>query len=193
MNAEADSTGTDFFMCSSNSRTYFSCARRNLQPVQVEASSVSIAVGKMYGTSPSQANTRLEWATRRAVSFRHFLLLPSPRSTPSRRSVAQGRLRLLTTDASRRIFESASERVRRFRLQVYGYVVMPEHVHLPVSYTHLDVYKRQAVLGFEYGLPRAKRRAMGSRIMGWPALPSALLRLYFSLFFPPIAVSVVPR
>jgi hypothetical protein len=42
--------------------------------------------------------------------------------------------RLFTTDASRRIFESALERVRRsFRLQVYGYVVMPEHVHLLLS------------------------------------------------------------
>ena len=44
------------------------------------------------------------------------------------------RCRLLTTDESRRVFESALERVRRsFRLQVYGYVVMPEHVHLLVS------------------------------------------------------------
>jgi putative transposase len=44
------------------------------------------------------------------------------------------RRRLLTTDASRLIFESALERVRRgFRLQVYGYVVMPEHVHLLLS------------------------------------------------------------
>jgi REP-associated tyrosine transposase len=44
------------------------------------------------------------------------------------------RRRLLTTDASSRIFESALERVRRsFRLQVYGYVVMPEHVHLLLS------------------------------------------------------------
>ncbi|HWW15266.1 MAG TPA: transposase [Candidatus Dormibacteraeota bacterium] len=41
---------------------------------------------------------------------------------------------LLTTDESRRIFESALERVRRsFRLQVYGYVVMLEHVHLLLS------------------------------------------------------------
>src|SRR5260370_21724179 len=69
-----------------------------------------------------------------AESLRHLLLLPSPHSTPSLRSVAQGRLRLLTTDASRRIFESALERVRRsFRLQVYGYVVMAEHVHLLLS------------------------------------------------------------
>src|SRR2546425_9011529 len=44
------------------------------------------------------------------------------------------RRRLFTTDASRRIFESALERVRRsFRLHVYGYVVMPEHVHLLLS------------------------------------------------------------
>jgi hypothetical protein len=33
-------------MCSSNSRTCFSCAQRNLQPPQVEASSASIAVRK---------------------------------------------------------------------------------------------------------------------------------------------------
>jgi putative transposase len=39
-----------------------------------------------------------------------------------------------TTSASRRIFEAALERVRQsFRLRVYGYVVMPEHVHLLVS------------------------------------------------------------
>ena len=44
------------------------------------------------------------------------------------------RRRLLATDESRRIFESALERVRRsYRLYVYGYVVMPEHVHLLLS------------------------------------------------------------
>jgi len=44
------------------------------------------------------------------------------------------RRRLLTTHESRRIFESALERVRRsYRLYVYGYVVMPEHVHLLLS------------------------------------------------------------
>jgi putative transposase len=49
------------------------------------------------------------------------------------------RRRLLTNDASRRIFESALERVRRsFRLQVYGYVVMPEHVHLLLSEPQQD-------------------------------------------------------
>jgi putative transposase len=44
------------------------------------------------------------------------------------------RRRLLATDESRRIVESALERVRlSFRLQVYGYAVMPEHVHLLLS------------------------------------------------------------
>ena len=41
---------------------------------------------------------------------------------------------LLLADASKRIFEAALERVwRSFQLRVYGYVVMPEHVHLLVS------------------------------------------------------------
>ena len=49
------------------------------------------------------------------------------------------RRRLFTTDASRRIFESALETVRRsFRLHVYGYVVMPEHVHLLLSEPQQD-------------------------------------------------------
>jgi|SRR2546422_9465346 len=42
-------------------------------------------------------------------------------------------------DESRRIFESALERVRRsYRLYVYGYVVMPEHVHLLLSEPQQD-------------------------------------------------------
>src|SRR6476646_2063325 len=49
------------------------------------------------------------------------------------------RRRLLTTDESCRIFESALERVRRsYRLYVYGYVVMPEHVHLLLSESPQD-------------------------------------------------------
>src|SRR5271154_5126858 len=76
---------------------------------------------------------------QRADSLRHILLLPPPHSTPSLRSIAQGRLGLLTTDESRRIFESALERVRRnYRLHVYGYVIMPEHVHLLVSQPRRD-------------------------------------------------------
>ncbi len=41
---------------------------------------------------------------------------------------------LLTTDASRRTFEAALERVRHaFKLHVFAYVIMPEHVHLLLS------------------------------------------------------------
>jgi len=41
---------------------------------------------------------------------------------------------LFTADRAKRIFELALERVRRsFDFRVYGYVVMPEHVHLLVS------------------------------------------------------------
>src|ERR1700733_2391342 len=44
------------------------------------------------------------------------------------------RRQLFTTNASRRVFESALERVRcSYRLNVYGYVVMLEHVHLLLS------------------------------------------------------------
>ncbi len=41
---------------------------------------------------------------------------------------------LFTDAASKRVFETVLERVRRsFGLCVYGYVVMPEHVHLLIS------------------------------------------------------------
>lgn len=41
---------------------------------------------------------------------------------------------MLTSDPAKRIFELALERERRsFSLRVYGFVVMPEHVHLLVS------------------------------------------------------------
>ncbi len=41
---------------------------------------------------------------------------------------------LLGSAAAKRTFETALERIRRsFQLCVYGYVVMPEHVHLLVS------------------------------------------------------------
>lgn len=41
------------------------------------------------------------------------------------------RARFLSSDGSGEVFEEALERVRcRFELYVYGYVVMPEHVHL---------------------------------------------------------------
>ena len=49
------------------------------------------------------------------------------------------RRRLFNTDASCRIFELALERVRRsYRLNVYSYVIMPEHVHLLLSEPQRD-------------------------------------------------------
>ncbi len=44
------------------------------------------------------------------------------------------RRQLFTTAEAKRVFEAALERVRRaYGLRVYGYVVMPEHVHLLLS------------------------------------------------------------
>jgi putative transposase len=44
------------------------------------------------------------------------------------------RKRLFTLESSRRIFETALDRVQRtYGLRVYGYVVMPDHVHLLLS------------------------------------------------------------
>jgi putative transposase len=44
------------------------------------------------------------------------------------------RRKLFLSDAGKETFELALERVRRnFQLCVYGYVVMPEHVHLLLS------------------------------------------------------------
>ena len=44
------------------------------------------------------------------------------------------RHRWFTADANRHVFELALDRVRRkYRLCVYGYVVMPDHVHLSLS------------------------------------------------------------
>ena len=66
---------------------------------------------------------------------------------------------LLTTDDSRRIFESALERVRRsFNLQVYGYVIMPEHVHLLLSEPQRDTLA-EALKSLKQG---ASRRLIGS-------------------------------
>ena len=46
---------------------------------------------------------------------------------------------MLIANESRQIFESALERVRRkYRLYVYGYVGMPEHVHLLLSEPQQD-------------------------------------------------------
>ncbi len=55
------------------------------------------------------------------------------------------RSRRFTSDASCRVFESALERVRRnYRLRVYGYVVMPEHVHLLLSEPQTDAVQNKS-------------------------------------------------
>src|SRR6266581_3985422 len=61
------------------------------------------------------------------------------------------RRRLFTTDASRRIFESALERVRcSFRLQVYGYVVMGAGLPLVLIFLALSP-KTAAPLFLDFG------------------------------------------
>jgi putative transposase len=64
------------------------------------------------------------------------------------------RHRLFTADASCRVFESALERVRRsYRLYVYGYVVMPEHVHLLLSESQRDTLA-EALKSLKQGVSR---------------------------------------
>src|SRR5439155_452716 len=71
------------------------------------------------------------------------------------------RRRLFTTDASRRIFESALERVRRsFRLHVYGYVAMPEHIHLLLSEPQQDTLAN-ALKSLKQGVSRRLLPKMG--------------------------------
>src|SRR5205807_3949326 len=66
------------------------------------------------------------------------------------------RRRLFTTDTSCRIFESALERVRRsYRLYVYGYVVMPEHVHVLLSEPQRDTLA-DALKSLKQGVSLAK-------------------------------------
>ena len=71
------------------------------------------------------------------------------------------RQRLFITDAGRRIFESALERVRRSsRLHVYGYVVMPEHVHLLLSEPEEDTLAN-ALKSLKQGVARRLLPKMG--------------------------------
>jgi REP element-mobilizing transposase RayT len=71
------------------------------------------------------------------------------------------RHRLFTADASCRIFESALERVRRsYRLYVYGYVLMPEHVHLLLSEPRQDTLA-DALKSLKQGVSRRLIPKMG--------------------------------
>jgi putative transposase len=74
------------------------------------------------------------------------------------------RLRSFTTDARRQVFESALERVRRsFGLQVYGHVVMPEHVHLLLSEPQQDTLA-DALKSLKQGV---SRRLIGHALHFW--------------------------
>ena len=63
---------------------------------------------------------------------------------------------LLTTDASRSTFELALERVRRaFKLRIYAYVIMPEHVHLVAERTRTGTPGRRSEIVKARSLPDA--------------------------------------
>ena len=71
---------------------------------------------------------------------------------------------LLATDAPRRLFENALERVRRnFRLRIYAYVVMPEHIHLLVSEPERDTLAN-AIKSLKQGV---SRRLIGDASHFW--------------------------
>ena len=75
-------------------------------------------------------------STNRTQPFRYFFLLSPVSST------------------NFRPFEAALERVRRsFRLRVYGYVIMPEHVHLLASEPERDTLA-DALKSLEQGVSR---------------------------------------
>ena len=78
----------------------------------------------------------MPWGLKRFHESRqlHFLTFSCYHRLPNFESVA-----------SRTVFESALERIRRkFGLCVYGYVVMPEHVHLLVM---ISTFGASASLG----------------------------------------------
>ncbi len=70
-------------------------------------------------------------------------------------------------DASaKRIFEVALERVRlSFRLCVYGYVVMPEHIHLPLNEPQRATLA-DAIKSLKQGV---SRRLIGDSLHFWQA------------------------
>ena len=74
------------------------------------------------------------------------------------------RLPLFLPDFNRRVFEAALERVRRdFRLHVYGYVVMLEHVHLLLSEPERQTLA-EALKSLKQGVAR---RLIGDRQHFW--------------------------
>ncbi len=78
-----------------------------------------------------------------------------------------GREPKLASADPRRIFESALERIRQaYELCVYGYVVMPEHVHLLVSEPERGTLA-QAVQSLKQGV--ARRLALRAEESFWQA------------------------
>ena len=62
---------------------------------------------------------------------------------PSEEEVGIGDYKVLVTHGHGYYVNSGVDSLREHALE-YGYdVVMYGHTHMPVSYTHLDVYKRQ--------------------------------------------------
>ena len=82
---------------------------------------------------------------------------------------------LFTTEASRHVFELALERVRRsFKLRVYGYVVMPDHVHLLLSEPERDTLA-DALKSLKQGVARQLLGDLQIDIKGGPLKPGFCL------------------
>lgn len=80
--------------------------------------------------------------------------------------------RLFTEEASRNIFEFALERVRRsFKLRVYGYVVMPDHVHVLLSEPDRDTLA-DALKSLKQGVARRLLGNLQINTKGGPLKPS---------------------
>jgi putative transposase len=114
----------------------------------------------------------------RATDFRPAIKLSSPMPWGLKRFYESRQLHFLTFScyhprpnlgniASRTIFESALERVRhQHGLCVYGYVVMPEHVHLLVNEPERGTLA-QAMQSLKRGA--AHRMALRAAEPFWPA------------------------
>jgi len=81
---------------------------------------------------------------------------------------------LFTVPETYRVFEKALERIRRnYRLRVYGYVVMPEHVHLLLSEPERATLA-DALKSLKQGVSRrllAKQTAAPENVEGGPLKP----------------------
>jgi putative transposase len=100
----------------------------------------------------------MPWGLKRFHESRqlHFLTFSCYKRRPNFRTIE-----------SRTIFESALERVRQhYKLCVYGYVVMPEHVHLLISEPERSTLA-QAMKSLKQGV--ARRLALRAEDSFWQA------------------------